>query len=51
MQFTHYELLNASIEESISCEWKNISNYTAESLKDIACEHLVNFGVRKVEIE
>lgn len=48
MQFTHQEMYEETIDDYISAKWNNISGYNAETLESIHCEHLVNFGMRKV---
>lgn len=47
-QFTHQEVYEETIEDAISATCDNIANYTAERLESIHCEHLLNFGMRKV---
>lgn len=47
-QFTHYEVAEESIKDYISSTCKNISNYNAKDIESIHCEHLLNFGMRKV---
>ena len=48
MQFTHQELYGGIIEENISATCDNITNYTMESFESVSCEHMINYGMRKV---
>ena len=48
MQFTHQELYDETIADHISTACDDIAKYTAESLELINCEHILNFGIRKV---
>lgn len=48
MQFTHQELYDEPIEDNISTSCDNITNYTMESFESVCCEHMSNFGMRKV---
>lgn len=47
-QFTHQEMYDETIDDHISATCENIANYTVESLESIHCEHILNFGMRKV---
>lgn len=49
MQFTHQELYDEIIEENISATCDNITNYTVESFQSVHCEHMRNYGMRKVD--
>lgn len=48
MQFTHQELRDTVIGESISASVDNLANYTMENIKSISCECISTFGMRKV---
>ena len=48
MQFSHQELYDKAIDYSSSAICDNIANYTAENLESVECEHILNFGMRKV---
>ena len=48
MQFTHQEMYDEVIEDSISATCDNITNYTMESFESVSCEHMANYGMRKV---
>lgn len=48
MQFTHREVCDANIDECISASCENIANYTVNNFESITCEHILNFGMRKV---
>ena len=48
MQFTNQEIFDELTDEHISATCDNITNYTMESFEDVYCEHMVNFGMRKV---
>lgn len=48
MQFTHQELYEEVIDDNISTSCDNITNYTMESFESVCCEHMSNFGMRKV---
>ena len=47
-QFTHQEVYEEMIDDYISAACDNIANYTAENFESIYCEHMLNFGMRKV---
>ena len=47
-QFTHEELYDAKIDDHISASCDNIANRTAETIESLWCEHVLNFGMRKV---
>ena len=55
-QFTHQELRELVIDDNISATCDNIANYTMEDfevgidvgIEQIRCEHILNFGMRKV---
>lgn len=48
MQFTHQELYDEPIEDNISATCDNITNYTMGSFESICCEHMADYGMRKV---
>ena len=47
-QFTHEELYGEMINDHISSTCDNIMNYTAENIESVYCEHISNYGMRKV---
>lgn len=47
-QFSHQEVYDSTIDDHISSTCNNIANYNAESLESIHCEHILNYGMRKV---
>ena len=47
-QFTHQELYNESVDYNYSATCDNITNYTAEDVESVWCEHILNLGMRKV---
>ena len=47
-QFTHQEVYEETLDDYISATCENIANYTAERIESISCEHILNFGMRKV---
>ena len=47
-QFTHQEMYEETIDDYISSTCSEIANHTAESIKSIYCEHVLNYGMRKV---
>lgn len=47
-QFTHEELHEEVIDDCISNTCGNIANYATENFESLYCEHILNFGMRKV---
>jgi hypothetical protein len=47
-QFTHEEVYDLTIDDHISSTCDDIRNYTAENLQSIYCDHILNYGMRKV---
>ena len=47
-QFTHEEVYDLVIDEHISSTCNNMMNHTMESFESVYCEHILNFGMRKV---
>lgn len=47
-QFTHVELQDELIDSMVSTKCEDIANHKMESLKTVCCEHITNYGARKV---
>lgn len=47
-QFTHEEAYDTTIDDHISSTCDDIANHAVESLESVHCEHILNYGMRKV---